>query len=276
MTTLAQWFTSQSPLLQATLAGLFTWLLTAAGALAIFTRRQLPPTLLDGMLGFAAGIMLAASFWSLLSPSIGLAEVQGIQPWIPVGGGFLLGVGFLRVVDRLLPHLHGFPPGEVPQGVKTGWQRSTLLLLAITVHNIPEGLALGVAFGATALGPELANGATLGAAVALAMGLGLQNVPEGVAVAMPLRRDGAGRLRSFWWAQFSASVEPAAAALGAAAVLAVQAMLPWALSFAAGAMIYVVAEELWPEAKRSGNGDLAAAAAAFGFVLMTTLDLTLG
>jgi ZIP family zinc transporter len=232
--------------------------------------------LLDAMLGFAAGVMIAASFWSLLQPAITLAERQGVAGWIPASGGFLLGAGFLRLADYFLPHLHpGLPMGQA-EGVRTHWRRATLLVLAITLHNIPEGLAVGVAFGAAGLGSGAAGGATFSAAVALAIGIGLQNFPEGVAVAMPLRRSGASRGRSFWYGQLSAAVEPVAAALGAAAVLVVQPLLPYALAFAAGAMIFVVVEELIPESQRGGSTDLATLATIVGFAAMMVLDVALG
>jgi ZIP family zinc transporter len=270
------WLGSQPPLVQALVAGGFTWMVTALGAASVFLRRQLPRALLDAMLGFAAGVMIAASFWSLLAPAIALAESLGGDGWIPAASGFLLGAGFLRLADQFLPHLHPQLPISQAEGVKTAWQRTTLLALAITLHNVPEGLAIGVAFGAAALGPEAASGATFTAAVALTIGIGLQNLPEGLAVAMPLRRAGVGQWRSFWYGQLSAAVEPLAAVLGAATVLAAQQLLPYALAFAAGAMIYVVLEELIPEAQQGGRTDLATSAAILGFTVMMVLDVALG
>jgi ZIP family zinc transporter len=269
-------FGALDPVVQAVLAGCFTWLLTALGAAVVFVGRDMPRAVLDAMLGFAAGVMIAASFWSLLAPSIELAEASGSPAWLPAAVGFLLGAGVLRLADQLLPHLHPLAPASAREGVSTTWQRTTLLVLAITLHNIPEGLAVGVAFGgaALALGPE--GGATLAAAIALAIGIGLQNFPEGVAVAMPLRREGVSRTRAFWYGQLSAVVEPVAAAIGALTVLAAQALLPYALSFAAGAMIYVVVEELIPEAHAGGRADLATSATVFGFTIMMILDVALG
>lgn len=265
--------TALSPITQTLLATLFTWGVTALGAASVFVSRNVNPRLLASMLGFAAGVMIAASFWSLLNPAIALAESQGDSPWLPPLIGFLLGAGFLRAVDRLLPHLHIGAPLREREGVKTQWQRSILLVLAITLHNIPEGLAVGVAFGAVASGIETAS---LAAAVSLAVGIGLQNFPEGVAVAMPLRGEGMSRLKSFWYGQLSALVEPIAGVIGAAAVFAARPILPYALSFAAGAMIFVVVEEVIPESQRSGYTDLATMSTLLGFAVMMTLDVALG
>jgi ZIP family zinc transporter len=265
-----------NPLLQALLAGCFTWGVTALGAATVFLRRDIPRALLDAMLGFAAGVMIAASFWSLLAPGIEMAEAQGIPPWIPALVGFLLGAAFLWLADQLLPHLHpGMPRGQA-EGIKTTWQRTTLLVLAITLHNIPEGLSVGVSFGAAQQDINVAGGATLAAAVALTIGIGLQNFPEGIAVAMPLRREGMAPLTCFWYGQMSGIVEPIAAVLGSAAVLLVQPLLPYALAFAAGAMIYVAVEELIPESQQSGNTDLATLSTIGGFAIMMTLDVALG
>jgi len=222
------------------------------------------------MLGFAAGVMIAASYFSLLAPAIELSEGKDIPVWLPVVAGFLMGGIFLRGIDWLLPHLHmGFPTDEA-EGVKTRWHRSTLLVLAITLHNIPEGLAVGIAFGALAAGLPAAS---LGAAVALALGIAIQNLPEGTAVSMPLRREGMSRRKSFWYGQLSAVVEPIAGVIGAAAVIIARPILPYALSFAAGAMIFVVIEELIPEAQRGGHTDLATMGGMTGFAVMMLLDL---
>lgn len=270
------WFQSLSPTLQALLAGCFTWLVTALGAAVVFTTRSVNRKLLDGMMGFAAGVMIAASFWSLLVPSIDMAEAQGLPGWAPAAIGFLLGGIFLRIADALLPHLHpGAQRGEA-EGIDTSWRRATLLVLAITLHNIPEGLAVGVTFAAAALPLEVATGTTLAAAVALAIGIGLQNFPEGIAVSMPLRGEGISAGRSFWYGQLSGIVEPISAVAGAGAVLAVRPILPYALAFAAGAMIYVVVEELVPESQRHGNTDLATMGAMGGFAVMMVLDVALG
>jgi ZIP family zinc transporter len=264
-------FSGLSPILQALLATMFTWGLTALGAALVFGTKNVPRKVLDAMLGFAAGVMIAASFWSLLAPSISLSADGPLPLWIPPLIGFLAGGVFLRLVDRVLPHLHPWMTLSEAEGINTSWLRSVLLISAITLHNIPEGLAVGVAFGAAAAGvPE----ASLGAAIALAVGIGLQNFPEGTAVAMPLRREGVSRSKSFFFGQLSAVVEPAAGVLGAAAVVLARPILPYALAFAAGAMIFVVAEELVPEAKR-GSPDIAAMSLMVGFAIMMTLDVSL-
>ncbi len=261
------------PVTQALLATLFTWGLTAVGAALVFATKTLNQRLFDAMLGFAGGVMIAASFWSLLAPAIEMAQGMGLPGWLPAAAGFMLGGLFLRLVDQLLPHLHpGLKKGQA-EGIKTTWQRSTLLVLAITLHNIPEGLAVGVAFGAVAHGLD---SATLGGAVALALGIGIQNLPEGTAVAMPLRREGLGRFRSFWYGQLSGVVEPLAGVLGAWLVLAFRPILPYSLAFAAGAMIYVVVEELIPESHQSGHPDLATMGLLVGFTVMMILDVALG
>lgn len=261
-----------NPVLQALLATTFTWALTALGASLVFLTRTVSKKLLDGMLGFAAGVMIAASYWSLLAPSIDMSAQMGMIPWIPPAAGFLLGALALRLVDRFLPHLHlGFPTEEA-EGPSTQWKPTTLLILAITLHNIPEGLAVGVAFGAVAAGLPSAS---IAGAVALALGIGMQNFPEGLAVSMPLRREGMSRLRSFWYGQLSAVVEPVAGVVGAAAVVLARAILPYALGFAAGAMIFVVVEEVIPESQRGGNTDMATLGAILGFVVMMVLDVAL-
>ena len=264
---------SLHPVLQALLGTCFTWGVTALGAATAFALKDLSRKVLDGMLGFAGGVMIAASYWSLLAPAIEMAEGQALPAWFPATVGFLLGGVFLRVADRLLPHLHvGYPLKEA-EGVKTTWRQTTLLILAITLHNIPEGLAVGVAFGAVAAGLP---SATLGGAIALALGIGLQNFPEGLAVSMPLRRTGMSQLKSFWYGQMSGMVEPIAGVIGAAAVIAAKAILPYALAFAAGAMIFVVIEEVVPESQRGGNTDLATLGGMLGFAVMMMLDVALG
>lgn len=268
------WFKELGPVWQATVAGCFTWGITALGASGVLLRRSFPRTLLDAMLGFAAGVMVAASFWSLLAPSIEMAEAQGMPAWLPAAVGFTLGTVFLWFSDQALPHLHPFY--DEPEGPPSALERTSLLVLAITLHNIPEGLAVGVSFGAAATAAGGTDPAQFGSAVALAVGIGLQNFPEGVAVAMPLRQAGVPPLKCFWYGQLSALVEPLAAALGAAAVLTIQPILPYALAFAAGAMIYVVVEELIPESQLRGKTDLATAATAFGFLIMMILDVALG
>ncbi|HEY0876197.1 MAG TPA: ZIP family metal transporter [Vicinamibacterales bacterium] len=268
-----EFFTGLSPVQQALVATLFTWGVTALGAGLVFFTSTVNRRLLDMSLGFAAGVMIAASFWSLLAPSIALASEMGMVPWLPAVIGFLAGGALIRIADALLPHLHMFKPVAEAEGAHTNWTRSALLVIAITLHNIPEGLAIGVSFGAAGLG--LAN-ATLGAAVALAIGIGLQNAPEGTAIAMPLRGDGMSRFRAWWYGQLSAAVEPLAAVVGAAGVMMMRPILPYALAFAAGAMIYVVVEEVIPESQSGGNADSATLAAMVGFVIMMTLDVALG
>lgn len=269
-----EWFVQLNPVWQAVIATTFTWLVTALGAATVFLFKQVNRKLLDGMLGFAAGVMIAASYWSLLAPSIEMAESVGNLPiWLPAAVGFLLGGAFIRMIDIFLPHLHlGFPVTEA-EGVPTKWRRSILLVLAITLHNIPEGLAVGVAFGAVAAD---ISSATLAGAVALAIGIGIQNFPEGVAVSVPLRSEGMSRFRSFWFGQSSALIEPIAGAVGAAAVLLMRPILPYALAFAAGAMIFVVIEELIPESQLAKNTDFATSGAMLGFVIMMILDVALG
>jgi len=261
------------PVGQALIGTLFTWLLTALGAACVFLFKTLNKKLLDGMLGFAAGVMIAASYWSLLAPAIEMAQGQILPAWLPATVGFLAGGGFLWFADKLLPHLHiGFPMEEA-EGIKTGWRRSVLLVMAITLHNIPEGLAVGVAFGAAAAGLP---SATITGAVALAVGIGIQNFPEGLAVSMPLRREGLSVFKSFWYGQLSGVVEPVAGVIGAALVMVFRPLLPYALSFAAGAMIFVVVEELIPEAQRGGNTDMATLCTMLGFAVMMVLDVAFG
>ncbi|NIA13917.1 MAG: ZIP family metal transporter [Nitrospiraceae bacterium] len=268
-----EWLGSLNPVLQALLACLFTWFVTALGAFPVLFTRTFNQKLLDGLLGMAAGVMIAASFWSLLAPAIEMSEEMSVPGYLPAAIGFLSGGAFLWLADKILPHLHpGFAMSEA-EGIKTSWQRSTLLVLAITLHNIPEGLAVGVAFGAAASGIP---GASLAAAVALAVGIGIQNFPEGTAVAMPLRREGVSPFKSFWYGQLSGMVEPVAGVVGAAAVLMMRPLLPYALSFAAGAMIFVVAEELIPEAQRKGDTDIPTVGVMVGFTIMMVLDVALG
>jgi ZIP family zinc transporter len=271
---MSDWFLALDPLSQALLATLFTWGLTAAGAGLVFLTRTIDRHVFDAMLGAAAGVMIAASYFSLLAPAIALAEERGSGvPWVPAVVGFLAGGLFMRLVDSLLPHLHPQQPLAAAEGMPTTWRRSVLLVSAITLHNFPEGLAVGVAFGSAAAGyPE----ATVASAVALAIGIGLQNFPEGAAVSFPLRREGMPRGRAFFWGQLSAAVEPPAALLGVAAVSVATPILPYALAFAAGAMIFVVVEELIPESQAGGHADLATVALLFGFAVMMTLDVALG
>jgi zinc transporter, ZIP family len=272
-----QWISQFGPIQQALMATLFTWGVTAFGASFVFFFKTINKNILNGMLGFAAGVMIAASFWSLLAPGIAMAEELGQTAYITAAIGFLLGGGFLYLVDKILPHLHLGLDTSKAEGIKTSWQRSVLLVLAITLHNIPEGLAVGVAFGAVAAG--VGSSATLAGAVALAIGIGLQNFPEGAAVSIPLRREGFSRKKAFLYGQASGIVEPIAGVLGAYAVLTIQPILPYSLAFAAGAMIYVVIEELIPEAQREEGGsktDIATIGAMLGFTVMMILDVALG
>jgi len=267
-------FLQLNPITQALLATLFTWGLTAAGAAVVYAKNEINPKHLDATLGFAAGVMIAASFWSLLNPGIEMAEQMGQVPWLTAVIGFLGGGVFMRLTDKFLPHLHPGLKMDQSEGVKTSWQRSTLLVLAITLHNFPEGLAVGVAFGAVAA--DLPS-ATIGGAMALAIGIGIQNFPEGTAVSMPLRREGLSRHKSFLMGQASGIVEPIAGVLGATFVLVMQPILPYALCFAAGAMIFVVVEELIPESQRvTANIDLVTMATMGGFSVMMLLDVALG
>ena len=268
-----QYFETIDPVLGALYASLFTWILTAAGAALVFFVRGMNRALLDGMLGFTGGVMVAASFWSLLAPGIEMSEGEGFVKVIPAVVGFAFGALFIFVLDKILPHLHINFREEEKEGVKTPWHRTILLVLAIALHNIPEGLAVGVLFGGVAAGiPE----ATIGGAVALALGIGIQNFPEGLAVSMPLRRHGVSKFKSFWYGQMSAIVEPISAVIGALAVTFFQPILPYALAFAAGAMIFVVVEVVIPETQRDKYTDIATLGFIGGFIIMMTLDVGLG
>lgn len=272
-----KWLEGFGPVQQALMATLFTWGVTALGAALVFFFRTINKKVLNGMLGFAAGVMIAASFWSLLAPGIEMAEELGQVAYMTAAIGFLAGGGFLYIIDKILPHLHMGLERSKAEGIQTTWQRSVLLVLAITLHNIPEGLAVGVAFGAVASG--IGTSASLAGAVALAVGIGLQNFPEGAAVSIPLRREGFSRTKAFMYGQASGIVEPVAGVLGALAVISIRPILPYALAFAAGAMIYVVVEELIPEAQREVGGsktDISTIGAMLGFAVMMILDVGLG
>ncbi|WP_300669842.1 ZIP family metal transporter [Desulfoluna sp.] len=262
------------PVMQAFIATLFTWGVTAAGASLVFFVTAVDRKLMDALLGFAAGVMIAASFWSLLAPGIEMAEHLGYIPWLTAVIGFMGGGIFMRLTDKFLPHLHPGLGMDESEGIKTSWQRSTLLVLAITLHNIPEGLAVGVAFGAVAANLP---SATMGGAIALAIGIGLQNFPEGTAVSMPLRREGLSKGKSFLMGQASGMVEPIAGVFGAYFVLKMQGILPYALAFAAGAMIFVVVEELIPESQAEHKHiDMVTMTTMVGFSVMMVLDVALG
>jgi zinc transporter, ZIP family len=274
MEQITQFFGEIGPVYSALIATTFTWLVTAAGASLVFFFKTLNRSVLDPMLGFTGGVMVAASFWSLLAPSIELSErMYPNAKWVPAAVGFLAGSLFIYALDKFTPHLHLNFNLEEKEGVKTHLHKTTLLILAITLHNIPEGLAVGVLFGAASIGmPDT----SIASAIALAIGIGIQNFPEGVAVAMPLRRLGVSRGRSFWFGQLSAIVEPIAGVIGAVAVIYMQPILPYALAFAAGAMIYVVVEEVIPETQRDKYTDRSVLAFIFGFLVMMILDVALG
>ena len=280
------YFKDLNPIVAALYAGLFTWGLTAIGAGLVFFFKESNRKVLDAALGFTGGVMIAASFWSLLAPAIEYVEMQkemgltSMRSWFAPAVGFLLGALFLYALDKLIPHLHLFKKIEEAEGPKTKWKKTILLVLAIALHNIPEGLAVGVAFGALAnpelLGMEGHNVFTIGSAVALAIGIGIQNFPEGFAVSMPLRRQGVSKFKSWQWGQLSAIVEPIFAVIGAAIVMTVLPILPYALAFAAGAMIFIVVEEVVPESQSGGNTDIATIGLILGFIVMMTLDVGLG
>ena len=280
------WFINQNPVIQALLAGIFTWVLTAIGAGLVFFFKSSNRKVLDMSLGFTGGVMIAASFWSLLAPAIEYVEMQNkigasnMPSWFAPTVGFLLGALFLFILDKIIPHLHLFNKKKDAEGMSTNWQKTILLVLAIALHNIPEGLAVGVAFGALAFpefgGMELEGVFTIGTAVALAIGIAIQNFPEGFAVSMPLRRQGLTRFKSWQWGQLSAIVEPIFAVIGSAIVIQVLPILPYALSFAAGAMIFIVVEEVIPESQKGGNTDLATMGLIIGFIVMMSLDVGLG
>jgi zinc transporter, ZIP family len=274
MEQLKVFFIDIGPVASALLATTFTWMVTALGASLVFFFKSMNRGVFDAMLGFTGGVMVAASFWSLLAPSIEYSEtLYPSFPWMPAAVGFLGGALFIYFLDKLTPHLHINFGVEESEGMKTQLHSTTLLLLAITLHNIPEGLAIGVLFGAAALGE---THDMIPAAIALALGIGIQNFPEGIAVAMPLRRHGVSRLRSFWYGQLSAVVEPVAGVLGAVAVIYMQPILPFALAFAAGAMIFVVVEEVIPETQRDRFTDVSVLGFIGGFVVMMVLDVALG
>ncbi|MGB4970590.1 MAG: ZIP family metal transporter [Saprospiraceae bacterium] len=267
-------FLDIGPVYSALLATLFTWFVTALGASLVFFFKEINRAIFDTLLGFTGGVMIAASFWSLLAPSIEMSEkLYPGWEWMPAAIGFVSGALFVFILDKLTPHLHINFGIEEQEGMPTKWHQSTLLILAITLHNIPEGLAVGVLFGAAA---EAADPAMVSSAIALAIGIGIQNFPEGMAISMPLRRQGVSRFKSFWYGQLSAIVEPIAGVLGAVAVIYIQEVLPFALAFAAGAMIFVVVEEVIPETQRDKYTDIAVLGFIAGFTVMMILDVALG
>jgi zinc transporter, ZIP family len=286
MSAIISYFESINPILGALYATLFTWGVTALGASFVFFFKKMNRGIFDGMLGFTGGVMVAASVWSLIIPAISIGEDKATRALgeqalgladkfgflMPVIVGFSLGALFIYGIDKIMPHLHINFRDHEKEGVKTDWHRTTLLTLAITMHNIPEGLAIGVMFGGVAAGID---GITIPGAVALALGIGIQNFPEGIAVAMPMRRQGLSRWKSFNFGQLSALVEPFAAVLGAWAVYTFTPILPYALAFAAGAMIYVVVEEVIPETQRDKYTDIATLGFLVGFMVMMSLDVAL-
>lgn len=259
-----------NPLLLALMAGLFTWFMTSLGSALVFVFKEINKNILNIMLGFAAGVMVAASFWSLLLPATEIAEQAEMITWVPVVVGFAAGGALLMVMDKILPHLHPNSKDGSPEGMPSHLKKSILLVFAITLHNIPEGFAVGVAFGAMAN-----EGISFAAATVVALGIGIQNLPEGAAVSIPLRKEGYSRKKSFMIGQLSGAVEPIAALLGAYFALHMTYLLPYILSFAAGAMIYVVVEELIPESQSEEHSHGATIGSMAGFLLMTFLDIAL-
>ncbi len=252
----------------------FTWLMTTAGSAVVFFFRSERRLMHHITLGFAAGVMVAASVWSLLNPAIEQAEDMGLHGWIPAASGFLVGVGFLLALDTLLPHLHA--GSDEPEGIRSTWKRTTLLVSAVTLHNIPEGMSVGLLFAMAAQSAGAAGEAYLGMAVALAVGIGLQNFPEGAAISLPLAREGMSRGKAFVMGSLSGIVEPL---FGVIVVLMsgwISPFMPWLLSFAAGAMIYVVVEELIPEAHLGEHSNVGTLGFIAGFVVMMILDVALG
>ncbi len=261
-----------SPVLLALLGTGGTFLLTALGAAVVFFfRKEMSVEIRRLFLGFAGGVMIAASIWSLLNPAIEMAEEQGMVGWIPAGGGFILGGLFLLLLDRLLPHLH--IESREPEGLRTSWKRTTLLVLAVTLHNIPEGLAVGLTFGLAAQG---SSNVTMASAIVLAVGIGLQNFPEGAAISLPLRQEGFSRTRAFLYGAASGIVEPIAGVAGVLLVGSIASVMPWLLAMAAGAMIYVVVEELIPEASLGEHSHIGTGGVMAGFLIMMVLDVALG
>ena len=263
------WFSNLSHVSQALIAALFTWSVTMLGAAIVFFFKEVRKSIMDALLGFSAGVMISASFWSLLSPSIELAESLNMTAWVVAVSGFLTGGLLLFIGDKVFNHFSS-KSNDTSVGK---FKRCLMLIFSITLHNIPEGLVVGVAFGSLAYGIE---GATLASAITLAIGIGLQNFPEGSAVSLPLRRDGMSRGKAFFIGQLSGMVEPIAAVIGAILVLKIQTILPFLLAFAAGAMVYVVVEELIPESQSNTRKDLMALFTLIGFSVMMILDVALG
>lgn len=269
---MVEYILTLSPLSLALIGTTFTFLATAAGASMVFLmKKDVNPKVQHGFLGFAAGVMIAASVWSLLIPAIEMAEEQGMTGWIPAAGGFVAGGIFLYILDKILPHLH--IDQDKPEGMKSSFKRTTMLVLAVTLHNIPEGMAVGLSFG---LAGQINTQAALMSAFALALGIGIQNFPEGAAISLPLRNEGFSKTRSFIYGALSGIVEPAAGVVGALLVTSVAGIMPWMLAFAAGAMIYVVVEELIPESQSFEHSHAGTIGTMLGFLLMMVLDVSLG
>ncbi len=273
---ISNWFFELHPVWQAFLAGTLCWITTAIGAGVVFLKKNVGRKFLDAALGFAAGVMIAATIWSLIEPSMEMAEALGLIKWLPATSGLILGALCIRLADAYVPHLHLGLPRDKAEGLSTKWRRATLLVMAITLHNIPEGLAVGVLFGAAAAGIDPTGTATVMGAIVLAIGISIQNLPEGMAVSMPLRGEGVSRWLSFNYGQLSGLVNPPSAVIGALAVIFIQPILPYALGFAAGAMIFVVVEELIPTSQQAGNTDIATMGTVIGFCVMMILDISLG
>jgi ZIP family zinc transporter len=267
---MAEWFLSLDVIWQALIATIFTWAATAFGASFIFLFKEINRRVMDGMLGFAAGVMMAAVFWSLLNPAIEMSKGQSLPSWFPASVGFIAGMLVIAAIDRIVPHLHLDFPLVNAEGIKTKWRRSILFFLAITLHNFPEGLAIGVAFGAIHTGSAYI---ALPAVIALIIGLSLQNIPEGMAIAFPLRREGLSRFKSFFYGQLSGIVEPLGAVIGVLAIGMAHSILPYASGFAAGAMMFVIVEELIPESQHGEHPDIATLGTMLGFVAMMILDV---
>lgn len=262
------WFLNSNHIIQALMAGLFTFSITAFGASFVFLFKKINKSIMDAMLGFSAGVMIAASFWSLLSPSIEMANSLNMIAWLVALIGFLFGGILLFIGDKIFDKI-----SEKKKIINTKFKRCLMLMFSITLHNIPEGLAVGVAFGSIAYGLD---GASTSTACLLALGIGLQNFPEGTAVSVPLRREGFSRTKSFIYGSLSALVEPISSIIGAILVIKVRYLLPYLLAFAAGAMIYVVVEELIPESQTNKKKDLMALFTLIGFSIMMILDVGLG
>lgn len=261
-----------SPFQLALMGGCFAWFVTALGSAVVFLFKKIDRNVLNGLLGFSAGVMIAAAVWSLIIPSIELSREMNLISWMPPAVGILLGMGVLFIIDKLLPHLHAGLPQTHTEGIKTNWKKNVLLFSAITLHNIPEGLVIGVAFGSLNFSSVHM---TIATAAALALGIALQDFPEGIAASVPLRSGGWSKWKSFFYGQLSGIVEPIGAVFGYLFVTFSKDILPYGLAFAAGAMLFVVIEELIPESQQEGNTDISTIFTIIGFVVMMILDVAL-